>query len=300
MDTNYKPPITTSLATKLIAAQFPQFSHLEIKPVDIDGHDNRTFRLGDAMLIRMPSMAPYALKVLKEQEWLPKLQQHLSVPIPKPLALGQPSNDYPWAWSIYAWLEGKSANALTFVDQELEPIALGLVQFLKELHQIEPSDSLLPGLHNYWRGDHVSVYDKQAREQISRLQGVIDSKAAFALWERAIRSRWHQLPVWIHGDLASGNIVVKDGRLAAVIDFGGMGVGDPACDLVIAWTFFKKQSREIFKQEIGLDADTWDRARGWALWKATYELCTLEHSINPDPEQHKRIVSEILDEDGSR
>lgn len=291
-----KLKITAVLAKKLIAEQFPQFSYLEIKPVEVDGHDNRTFRLGDTMLIRMPSMAPYALKVLKEQEWLPKLQQHLSIPIPKPLALGQPSNDYPWHWSIYAWREGESANALTFADHQLEPIALSLVQFLKELHQIEPSNSLLPGLHNYWRGDHVSVYDKQAREQIAKLQGVIDSQAALTLWEKAISSKWHQSPVWVHGDLASGNILVKDHKLAAVIDFGGMGVGDPACDLVIAWTFLKKQSREIFKQGINLDANTWDRARGWALWKATYELCNLENSINPDPQQHKRIISEVLDE----
>ncbi len=300
MDTDYKPQITAVLAAKLVAEQFPEFAHLEIKPVEIDGHDNRTFRLGDTMLIRMPSAAPYALKVLKEQEWLPKLQQYLSIPIPSPLALGQPSDDYPWAWSIYAWREGESANALNFADHQLEPIALGLAQFLKELHTIEPANALLPGLHNYWRGDHVSVYDAQAREQIAKLQSMIDSKAAFALWEAAVSSKWHQPSVWVHGDLASGNILVKDGKLAAVIDFGGMGVGDPACDLVIAWTFFKGKSREIFKQEIGHDADTWDRAKGWALWKATYELCNLEHSVNSDPERHRRIILEVLDEYRSR
>ncbi len=300
MNTDYKPQITAVLAAKLIAEQFPEFSHLEIKSVEIDGHDNRTFRLGDTMLIRMPSMAPYALKVLKEQEWLPKLQPHLSIPIPSPLALGQPSDDYPWHWSVYAWRDGESANALDFADHELEQVASDLAQFLKELHKIAPSNDLLPGLHNYWRGDHVSVYDAQARSQIAKLQGVIDSQAAFALWEKAISSRWHQSPLWVHGDLASGNILIKDGKLAAVIDFGGMGVGDPACDLVIAWTFFKEQSREIFKQEIGLDADTWNRARGWALWKATYELCNLKHTVNADPEQYKCIISEILDEYGSR
>jgi aminoglycoside phosphotransferase (APT) family kinase protein len=213
----------------------------------------------------MPSSEPYALKVLKEQEWLPKLQAHLSVTIPKPLALGKPSADYPWHWSIYAWLEGESSNALTFSDHELEPIAVRLAKFIKELHKIEPSNELLPGLHNYWRGDHVSVYDAQARSQIANLQGMIDSQAAFTLWEKAVHSRWTQPLVWVHGDLSSGNILVKEGKLAAVIDFGGMGVGDPACDLVIAWTFFKGSSREIFKEQVNLDRDTWDRARGWAL-----------------------------------
>lgn len=291
-----KLEITLSLATKLIEGQFPEFASMSIQPVRIQGHDNRTFRLGDKMLIRLPSMAPYALKVLKEQEWLLKLQLQLSITIPKPLALGQPSADYPWHWSIYAWREGESANALTFADHELGQIAADLALFLKELHKIEASNELIPGLHNYWRGDHVSVYDEQARSQIAKLQDVIDSQAALALWEKAVSSRWYQSPVWVHGDLASGNILIKDGKLAAVIDFGGMGVGDPACDLVIAWTFLKSKSREIFKEHMALDEETWTRARGWALWKATFELCNLTDKTTPEANKHKHIIEEVLNE----
>jgi len=142
----------------------------------------------------------------------------------------------------------------------------------------------------------VGVYDKGTREQIAKLAGVIDADKAMNLWERACKTRWNKPPVWIHGDFAIGNMLLQDGRLSAIIDFGGMALGDPACDLVIAWTFLKGKAREIFVKEIALDEDTWLRARGWALWKGTFELCQIEDKNSPTSRLQKTIISNVLEE----
>lgn len=292
------PATTSSLIKTLIKKQFPEFSHLEIQPVDIQGHDNRTYRLGNDMLVRIPTSESYALKVPKEQEWLPKLKDHLSIPISSPIKMGIPSQDYPLPFSIYAWIEGKSINTITMDDSNQESLAQDLGLFLKELQSIDISgdciNDLSPGLHNWWRGDHVSVYDEQAREQIKKLGDVIDPDLALPLWEKAIGTTWSKSPVWIHGDMAVGNILVKNKKLSGIIDFGSMGVGDPACDLVIAWTYLKSTSREIFKQTLGLDEDTWLRAKGWALWKATYELYHIKDLKNPNALKQKDIIHDLL------
>ncbi len=289
--------ITVSLVGELIAEQFPQWEHLPIKPVELSGHDNRTFRLGDDMSVRLPSAQRYAAKVAKEQQWLPFLAPHLSLPIPKPLAMGQPSKNYPWHWSIYSWIEGTSANVLIIDDSKLPLIASQLAQFLRELQKIDATDvPLVGGPHNFYRGDSTKVYDAQTRSAIDQLHGVIDTKAATAVWEKSISSEWSKNPVWIHGDISAGNIIIKENKLAAVIDFGGMGIGDPACDLVIAWTFFKNESRNIFKSHVNLDSDTWARARGWALWKALITLASLQDKTCPEAMRQKQIIDEIIKE----
>lgn len=289
--------ITISLVEKLIARQFPEFAHLPIRSVKIQGHDNRTFRLGEEMLVRMPTAEAYALKVPKEQEFLPRLAPHLSIPIPVPLKTGRSSEDYPFNFSIYKWLEGESANSLQVGEENLEQITLDLANFLKELQRIDSVGGLAPGLHNWYRGDHVSVYDKGAHDQILQLRHIINSDAALALWKKALESKWHGNPVCIHGDFTAGNILLQDGKLSGIIDFGGMAVGDPACDLVIAWTFLKNKSRDIFKKQMELDADTWMRARGWALWKATYELCQIKDKASQDALKQKQIIEEVIVED---
>ena len=245
--------INTSLVIRLISEQFPQWSHLKIKPVEFDGHDNRTFCFGDEMLIRLPSAKCYASKVQIEQKWLPILAPHVSLQIPKPIAVGRPSEGYPWNWSIYKWIEGKSANSLFFDDSILQKIALQLANFLNELHRIKIKNAPLPGDHNFFRGGDLLVYDTEARLAIEGLKGFIDTKRAMSIWQRALNSKWSKSPIWIHGDLSAGNILIKDSELVAVIDFGGMAVGDPACDLVIAWTLLKNESRKIFKSNLNLD-----------------------------------------------
>jgi aminoglycoside phosphotransferase (APT) family kinase protein len=288
--------ITPNLARKLIAQQFPEFSHFDIQPVKLQGHDNRTFRLGNDMQIRMPTAESYALKVSKEQNLLPKLNPHLSIAIPEPIKMGTPSNDYPFHFSIYKWLNGESANSLELTDSQLEGLAFDLANFLNELQSIDTSEGLEPGLHNYWRGDHIGVYDIQARIQIAQLDAVIDSKKVLALWEAAMTTQWNQPPVWIHGDIASGNILIQGGILSAVIDFVGMAIGDPACDLVIAWTLFKNKSKVIFQNNMNLDDNTWLRAKAWALWKATFELCQMKDLSAEKTLIQKGIIQKILND----
>ncbi|MBI2791156.1 MAG: aminoglycoside phosphotransferase family protein [Gammaproteobacteria bacterium] len=286
--------ITPGLACKLIAEQFPEYAHLPITSVEKQGHDNRTYKLGKELLIRMPTAESYALKVPKEQALLPKLAPHLTVNIPVPIKMGNASKDYPYPFSIYKWLPGTSINLLVLEDDCLEKLAFDLAKFLKELQNIHDVDGPSPGQHNWWRGDHVSVYDKGAREQVASLTGIIDSDKAMRLWEQACKTRWSNTPVWVHGDFAIGNMLLQDDKLSAIIDFGGIALGDPACDLVIAWTFLKDNARDIFIREMGLDGDTWFRARGWALWKATFELCQIEDKNSPDAYMQKRIIEEVL------
>jgi aminoglycoside phosphotransferase (APT) family kinase protein len=289
---------TLDLAGKLIAEQFPEYAGLPITDVEKQGHDNRTYRLGSNMLIRMPTAADYALKVPKEQELLPQLAKRLSINIPAPIKMGNPSSDYPYPFSIYKWLPGKSINLLTLTDQDKEQLAFDLSKFLKELQAISDVEGPEPGQHNWWRGDHVSVYDKGAREQIAKLADFIDVTRALALWDRASTTKWNKTPVWIHGDFAIGNILIEHGKLSAVIDFGGAAVGDPACDLVIAWTYLAGKARDIFISEMDMDQDTWLRARAWALWKATFELCQISDKNSPESKTQKIIIDEVID-DGS-
>lgn len=289
-----EPTPTPYLARKLILEQFPEYASLPLKDVEKQGHDNRTYRLGDHMLIRMPTAADYALKVPKEQELLPQLANRLSVSIPAPIKMGKPSADYPYPFSIYKWLPGKSINLLTLTDQEKEQLAFDLAKFLKELHAITDIKGPEPGQHNWWRGDHVSVYDKGAREQIAELAEIIDAEQALALWDQACATRWNKAPIWIHGDFAIGNILIDGGKLSAVIDFGGTSVGDPACDLVIAWTYLSGKAREIFISKMDMDEDTWLRARAWALWKATFELCQIADKNSAEAEVQKRIIDEVM------
>lgn len=288
------PHITVDLARTLIQEQFPEYAHLPITSVEKQGHDNRTYRLGDAMLIRLPTAESYALKVPKEQALLPQLAPHLTVRIPSPLKMGVASSTYPYPFSIYTWLQGTSLNLLTLDETHLFALALDLATFLKELQSIKDVEGPPPGQHNWWRGDHVRVYDTDARTQITKLSGLIDSAKALTLWENASKTCWDKTLVWIHGDFAVGNILLHENKLFGVIDFGGMGVGDPACDLVIAWTFLKRSARETFIKTMDLDDNTWLRAKAWALWKATFELCQIEDQTSPIASAHKMIIDDLL------
>ncbi len=300
--TSDKLKITVSLVTELIAEQFPQWAHLPIRAIKLSG-DNRTFRLGDEksksdytykITLRLPSTEEYAPQVQKEQTWLPILAPHLSLSIPEPLGMGQPSKNYPWHWSVYRWIERESADILLIDDLHLQLFASRLAQFLNELHKIDTTGGPLAGFHNYYRGASPSVYDAETRSTIAQLRGIIDVDAVTSVWDKAISSKWSKNPVWIHGDLSAGNILVKDGRLVAVIDFGCMGVGDPACDLVIAWTFLKKESRKVFRSDLSLDPDTWARARGWALWKALITISSLKDKACSEAMNQQKIINEIL------
>ena len=251
---------------RLIAAQFPQWKDLPIRPVACGGWDNRSFHLGEDMLVRMPSALIYAGQVEKEHYWLPRLAPFLPLSIPMPLAMGEPVHGYPWRWSIYRWLEGDTAAFAPIAD--LCDVATSLAQFLVALHHIDSTGGPLSGPHNFYRGGPLITYDVETRQAIAILKDKIDVVATTEVWESALVSAWVGSPVWVHGDISVGNLLVQKGRLSAVIDFGQLGIGDPACDLSIAWTLFKGESREIFRTILSFDSNTWARGRAWTLWKA--------------------------------
>jgi aminoglycoside phosphotransferase (APT) family kinase protein len=261
-----EPEIDAALARKLVAEQFPKWSGLPVVPVPHGGWDNRTFRLGESMSVRLPSADGYAEQVAKEQRWLPILAPELTLPIPRPLAVGESSSAFARPWSIYEWIDGEVAELSRIVD--LAAFATDIAEFLVALRGIDATRGPKPGAHNFFRGASPRGYDSEARGALIELGDSIDAVGARAVWDAAVMSEWESPPVWFHGDISLGNLLLENGRLSAVIDFGTCGVGDPACDLAIAFTTLDDPSRQIFRSAIALDDATWVRGRGWALWKA--------------------------------
>lgn len=284
--------ITVDLVRRLIAAQFPEWAELPIQPVEFDGWDNRTFHLGESMSVRLPSAQAYAAQVEKEHRWLPALAPLLPLPIPVPVALGIPGEGYPWPWSVYRWIDGEIATRTPIAD--LCQFAQMLAQFLTALQRIDPTGGPPPGPHNFYRGGPLAVYDAETRQALITLDGQIEVAAMRAVWEAALAATWNSAPVWLHGDVAAGNLLVQDGWLRAVIDFGCSAVGDPACDLTIAWTLFSGESREAFRTGMPVDGATWARGRGWALWKGLITLAQYQHTDPPKAQEARRVLAEVL------
>ncbi|MBN9216449.1 MAG: aminoglycoside phosphotransferase family protein [Mesorhizobium sp.] len=285
------PAIDAALVRRLVAAQFPHWKDLPVRSVASGGWDNRTFHLGDEMTVRLPSAAAYSLQVEKEHRWLPKLAPLLPLPIPAPLAMGVPAEGYPWHWSIYGWIEGETAKRERIAD--LPQFAADLAGFLTALKRVDPTGGPVAGAHNFYRGGPLTIYDGEARQAIEALRGRIDMLAVGAVWEAALAAAWQGPPVWFHGDVAWGNLLVDDGRLSAVIDFGTSGVGDPSCDLAITWTLFEGRSREVFRAAIAVDDATWARGRGWALWKALITAAGLTGNQS-EFDQSWRVIDAVL------
>lgn len=284
--------ITAALARLLVDGQFPQWSSLPIRPVACQGIDNRSFRLGDDLLIRLPAGDWYVHQVAKEQTWLPRLAPLLPFPIPQPVACGVPSTDYPYPWSVYRWISGTTAGeAIT----DWRPIATPLARFLAALHSIDPRGGPEPGEHNFFRGAPVSVYTEETLTAIHTLSFEIDTAGAHAVWSTATATTWAGPPRWFHGDVSADNLLTRHGRLCAVIDFGTSGVGDPACDTVIAFTDLDPVSYAAFRRAVGLDSHTWARGRGWALWKALISLVDqLDNDDLPAAARSRTIINRVI------
>lgn len=284
--------IDERLVCRLVATQFPQWSDLPVRAVIASGWDNRSFHVGEHLLVRLPSHHAYEAQVDKEQRWLPHLAPLLPLAIPQPVAVGQPSAEYPLKWSIYRWIDGDSATPER-IDNEAD-FARDLAHFLVALQGLDASQGPAPGRHNFFRGGALATYDEEAREAIARLAHDIDVRAVSQIWDTALGSRWPHAPVWIHGDVSLGNLLLRNGRLNAVIDFGNMGVGDPACDLAIAWTLFDGERRDIFRAALGLDDDTWARGRGWALWKALILAAGMTNCNAIEAQQPLLIINKVI------
>jgi aminoglycoside phosphotransferase (APT) family kinase protein len=284
--------IDAQLVQRLVAAQFPQWKDLPVTPVEVDGWDNRTYRLGGQMSVRLPTASHYAPAIDKEHRWLPVLAPSLPVAIPVPVAKGVPGAGYPFNWSIRRWLAGRTASVDRIGD--LCEFARAVAGFITRLQRIDAIGGPAAGAHSFYRGASPLCYDGETRRTLAEVAGHVDARRALAVWDAALEAEWSGPAVWFHGDVAIGNLLVMEGRLSAVIDFGTSGVGDPACDFVIAWTFFSGAARATFRDAVQADPAMWARARGWALWKA---LLNLAGSVGTDvrlAEENRRVIDEIL------
>ncbi|MGH3878426.1 MAG: aminoglycoside phosphotransferase family protein [Actinophytocola sp.] len=284
--------IDAGLVRRLVAAQFPRWRDLPVTPVAVDGWDNRTYRLGEDKSVRLPTAAGYVPAVAKENRWLPRLALSLPVDVPRVLGEGVPGEGYPYPWSVRGWLPGKVADHAHIDD--LPRFAVDVAEFLLALQRCDATGGPVAGLHSWYRGASPAHYDEETRRCLTALDGRVDTAAAATVWDAALAAEWRGDPVWFHGDVAAGNLLVRDGKLSAVIDFGTSGVGDPACDLVLTWTMLTGDSRAEFRRAVAQDEGTWVRARGWALWKS---LLTLANCIDTDPDLaalNRRLIDEVV------
>ena len=282
--------IDEALVRYLIAEQFPGWRHLPVTRMVLDGNDHRSFRLGDDLVVRLPSAPDYVPQVRKEQEWLPRLAPVLPLPIPAVRGAGVPSQRFAAPWSVYGWIDGEPATLQPPADTE--GFAADLAAFLVALRAADPTGGPRPGEHSAFRGGPVGHYSDEMDDLIERVSGR-ERAVAEALWHDARAASFDGAPVWVHGDVSLNNLLVREGRLAAVIDFGCSAVGDPACDTTVFWTYFTGAARSRFRHDLAVDDATWARGRGWAVWKALIMIG------NRPPEQRafgRRVLDELIAE----
>jgi aminoglycoside phosphotransferase (APT) family kinase protein len=290
-----KEDITVDVVSALLREQFPEWAELQVRSVEVDGNDNTSFRLGDDLVVRLPSHERYVLGVEKEHRWLPVLARELPLPIPEPVAKGRPSSGvFPRVWSIYRWLDGETAGGNPPTDRTA--FAIDVATFLAALYSIDATGGPEAGEQSFWRGAPLIRYDDQTRKAIADLGETIDARAATAVWDAALDAPYRGEPVWVHGDVAANNLLVRDGRLCAVIDFGTSAVGDPACDTVLAWTFLEGKSRQAFREHLPVDHATWVRGRGWAIWKALITLAWNPHSNPAFTNECRQVLADVIAE----
>ncbi|MCX5300609.1 aminoglycoside phosphotransferase family protein [Streptomyces sp. NBC_00193] len=259
-----RPVIDAALVRRLVDAQFPQWAGLPLKLLDPAGSDHVIYRLGRELSVRLPRGPGVAGQAAKEAEWLPRLAPHLPLAVPVPVALGRPGFGYPWPWSVSRWLDGEVATAGALADSPAA--AAALARFLTALQRFTAPDLPAGAVPAHLTGAPRADRDRATRAAIAEVSGVFDAVAMTALWEAALDAPgWDRPPVWFHGDFHTGNLLTVDGRLSAVIDFGGLGLGAPARDLTIAFTLMSAPSRAVFRDALGVDDATWLRGRGWAL-----------------------------------
>jgi len=256
--------IDASIVRALLREQHPDLADLPVVEAG-GGWDNRLFRLGHELLVRLPRRQASAGLIDIERRWLPELAPRLPLATPTALRYGLPGCGFPWNWTIAPWLPGR--NAAQSPPDDLFAAATQLGAFVSAFHRPAPPDA--PG--NPFRGIQLSERSAGVQERMRKLRDEVDGDALLAVWEDAVRApAWSGAPLWIHGDLHPCNLLVHDGRLSAVIDFGDLTAGDPATDLSVAWMLFPPAAHAVFRAAsrettAPVDDDTWRRARGWAL-----------------------------------
>jgi aminoglycoside phosphotransferase (APT) family kinase protein len=278
------------LVRRLLAEQFAEWADLPIEPVPSSGTDNALYRLGLDMVVRLPRIHWAVGGVDKDWRWLPRLAPLLPVAIPVPLAKGTPAEGYPWDWGVYPWLEGENPTVGRIADPS--SLTRDVVQFVDTLHRVDLADG--PPTR---RGAPLEGQDEAARAALVALEGMIDTDAATAAWDEALETpAWAGPPVWIHGDLLPGNLLFESGRLTGVIDWSLLGIGDPACDLIIAWGLLPAEARNVFRAELDIDDATWARGRGWALSIALIALPYYKDTNPMFADVARHLIREVLAE----
>lgn len=280
--------IDTALVRRLVAAQFPQWAGLPVAPVPSTGTVNAMYRLGGDMVARLPRVGRYSEDVEREHRWLPLLAPHLPVDIPAPLAKGAPGEGYPFPWSVYRWLDGETPTPGRL--EAPAPLAADLAEFVTTLRGLDLGDAPPAA----FRGP-LAAHDAGVRAAIEESRGLVDTEAATTAWDAALRvPDWSGPPVWVHADLMPGNLLLSGGRLTAVIDFSAVGVGDPACDLMVAWNLLPAGVRDDFRKAVRADYATWARGRGMALLKALLALPYYLHTNPTFAANARHVIHEIL------
>jgi len=276
--------IDVPLVRRLVATQFPEWADLPVEPVASAGTDNAMFRLGADLAVRMPRIPGAADNVAVEQKWLPRLAERLPVAVPTPVGAGRPGPGYPWSWSVCRWLPGHNPTSAS------ARLADDLAAFVTALRDLDASDAPRSG-----RCVPLADRDDPTRAAIAASHDLIDTTAATAVWEEALRlPEWPGPPTLAHTDLSPGNVLVEAGRLTAVIDWSGVGAGDPTVDLVVAWNLLPASARPAFRQALAPDEDTWRRGRGWALSIALIQLPYYQHTNPTLAENSRHVIAEVL------
>jgi len=285
-------PVDETLIRRLIADQHPEHADEPVRRLSASGSSNALFRLGDALLVRAPRQPGGSATILKEARWLPCLEEALPVSVPKIVAVGEPAHGYPEHWSVVRWLEGEHPTAAAAGDDSRNLLASDLAAVVRGLRELDvPADATTDAALRSYRGAPLLAIDADIRAYAEQCRSVrdldLDIDAVLTLWREAMAvaaaEGTEPATQWLHGDLLGENLLVRNGRLAAVLDFGGLAVGDPTVDLVAAWELLDSDARESFRREVGVDDRTWMLGRAWAMtiavmtfpyyWRTMPERC---------------------------
>jgi aminoglycoside phosphotransferase (APT) family kinase protein len=279
-----------ALVRRLVDHQFPQWADLPVTPIDDHGTDHLLYRLGDDLLIRMPRIAWAADQAELEGRWLPVLAPHLPLALPEQVALGEPALGYPFRWSVVRWFPGEVPGD---GNVDLVRAAGDLAAFIRALQEVDASGA--PRKGGTSRGAPLANLADVVDEHLKVLEGEIDGAHARRVYEVALEAGpWPGAPTWLHGDLQAGNLIVRDRRLTAVIDWGGLGVGDPSCEYAPAWSLFTGESRQAFREATGVDDATWARARAWVLIPALTGLPYYRDTFPAFAEASRYRIAQVL------